>query len=900
MAKKALSIILSLLLAVVFMPSATSAVFAADDGSDNGGTIKELQEQLGDQSRDPFDYSSKKAAKKAIAKTANYPDQFDLRAVDTDEDGEADTSYVTPVKFQNPFGSCWGFAAIAAAESSILSNPELNDPNDPTYSISMNMEPDENGKAEDGKEVLDLSEKHLVYFVQTPIDDPSSSQNGEGNHTFKNMTASERMDTGGLSIFATSLFASGMGPNLESRTFEGYDEGIMGYHGLEKSVEQRYVKFDGKTEPFCYDDEDDWGIPEALRFKQSFVLKESFMLPSPAHRDEDTDEYSYNEAGTAAIKDQLMQHRAVQISFCADTYTPKQEGDSGQYINSNWAHYTYDPDDYANHSVTIVGWDDTIPAEFFRHKIEDMSDEEAYALTTPDGDGAWLIKNSWGSGERAFPNRGMASWGIPNEEGEGTGYFWLSYYDKSLDSPEALEFDESNVEKTYNLDEYDFMPVMDFEGGETEGETHMANVFKAAECQTLKQISCETGIPGSTVKSEVYLLQDDFKDPTDGVLMDTVESGPFEYGGFHKIPLNKDIIVQKGQYYSVVQTQQTPESDYVVNLPMGMTKTMAQIMGMDTWQVGVINKKESYISIDGKWYDYSLKSTKSKVFGDEYVTMLQSFDNFPIKGYAEPTNKNISMRVSGETKLGKLNPELRDTTLRLSFKGSGDVDISDAAIDWKIADDTIASIEVDSDDPTRLNVTAKKIGVTYITAEVEGVGTKVVRIDVLKDKLTSTDIAKEQYVYTGKAIKPKVTVFNSLGDVVGSSHYTVTYQNNKKCGKATYTVKAKATDATYRGTIKMNFKIIPAKAVIRKMAPGKKKLTVTIKNQKKTGVTGYQFKYKVKGTSKWLTKNVKAGKTKYTLTKLKKGKRYVVKVRAKNSKTGFGKFSKAKTSKKIK
>ena len=48
------------------------------------------------------------------------PEQFDLRSVDTNGDGIGDRCFVTPVRFQNPFGTCWGFAAIAAAEISIL------------------------------------------------------------------------------------------------------------------------------------------------------------------------------------------------------------------------------------------------------------------------------------------------------------------------------------------------------------------------------------------------------------------------------------------------------------------------------------------------------------------------------------------------------------------------------------------------------------------------------------------------------------------------------------------------------------------------------------------------------------------------------------------------------------
>ncbi len=56
-----------------------------------------------------------------------------------------------------------------------------------------------------------------------------------------------------------------------------------------------------------------------------------------------------------------------------------------------------------NHGVGIVGWDDAYPARASRA-----------ARRTPPGDGAFLVRNSWGA-----------------DLGD-SGYFWVSYYDRSF------------------------------------------------------------------------------------------------------------------------------------------------------------------------------------------------------------------------------------------------------------------------------------------------------------------------------------------------------------------------------------------------------------------------------------------------------------------------------------
>ena len=136
-------------------------------------------------------------------------------------------------------------------------------------------------------------------------------------------------------------------------------------------------------------------------------------------------------------------------------------------------------------------------------------------------------------------------------------------------------------------------------------------------------------------------------------------------------------------------------------------------------------------------------------------------------------------------------------------------------------------------------------------------------------------------VYTGKAIKAKVTVKD--GSKLTTKNYKVTYKNNKKVGKATVTVTGKGN---YTGTVKKTFKIVPATVKVKSVKNTAKK-TVTVKFNKAKGAASYTVYYKVKGAKKWSKKVTK--KTTLKIAKLKKGKTYQVKVvaTAKSGKTTF-------------
>ena len=78
------------------------------------------------------------------------------------------------------------------------------------------------------------------------------------------------------------------------------------------------------------------------------------------------------------------------------------------YDTTSTPSYYFPNEQNTNHCVEVVGWDDNYPADAFK--------------TKPAGNGAWLIKNSYGTGSY-----------------RGCGYFWLSYYDKTVHDGYAVE-----------------------------------------------------------------------------------------------------------------------------------------------------------------------------------------------------------------------------------------------------------------------------------------------------------------------------------------------------------------------------------------------------------------------------------------------------------------------------
>lgn len=776
----------------------------------------------------------------ASAEEPEIPAAFDLRSVDTDGDGTGDRCYVTPVKEQAPFGSCWGFAAVAAAEISLLGSVYEHDP--------------------DAWKTLDLSEKQLVYFSHVALNDPDSPQNGEGALVKDVRDARAVYGNGSPTFLAVSAFAQGIGPSDEAAEDLG---DLFRYQGREQNTIRRWIG--GSYQDFCYSDDDDWSVPEEYRFRRDYLLKESFLFPSPAQQD-DAGDYCYSGDATRRIKLQLLQKRGVSVSFCADESDPDQALlEEGRYLNTKtWAHYTWD-DGRPNHAVTLIGWDDSYPKENF------------IAAHQPPADGAWLVKNSWGDGNQEFPNRGEADWGIhvplsgsdgnPVTDADGnpvltgSGYFWLSYYDRSLHDPEAFVFEEAVAPE--QVDQHDYMQTTAVMVRESEAPVKMANVFTAGGSRILTGFSCLTEKENTRVAYEIRLLCDDYETPEDGLKVAGGEV-TFPCGGYHKTALSADgnpVYLQKGQPYAVILTMTGPDGKYLVN-----ESSAFAMPGDPGAQHAVINERESYLYADGAWADYSKVTAQAS--GDGETGSLMTFDNFPVKAYSHSIPGDLYMHFSVAGPEVILYGSEARTDVTLYFKGPRGMDLTHPEIVWALLNgsEDLAEMEIQKGG-SRAELTVRKAGTLYLGASVKGhedLGTAVLRLKVRSVIPKTAEAVPSALVYEGMPLFPDLEVISESGDLLYEGEdYEISCRNNETCGLAFADLYAEA-DEPAEPLLSVPFVILPQQAEITSLTFADGILRAELKDQWESGITGYEMEYRRSGSEAWTAEKLTGGETVWT------------------------------------
>lgn len=200
------------------------------------------------------------------------------------------------------------------------------------------------------------------------------------------------------------------------------------------------------------------------------------------------------------IKEKIMENGAMATCMCY----------SGSFIDGSYNHYqpstsTLEP----NHSVTIIGWDDN-------HN------------TQAADPGAWLVKNSWGTG-----------WGYD-------GYFWISYYDKhSCKNPEmgAISFLDVDILQ------YDTAYYHDYHGWRDTltSASEAFNAFTANANEDIVAISFFTAENNVDYTIRIY-AEFDGTNLSDERLSHT---GLIEFSGLHTIELPEIVSFYEGENFYV-------------------------------------------------------------------------------------------------------------------------------------------------------------------------------------------------------------------------------------------------------------------------------------------------------------------------------------------------------------
>ncbi|WP_440955921.1 NosD domain-containing protein [Methanosarcina sp. Mfa9] len=235
---------------------------------------------------------------------------------------------------------------------------------------------------------------------------------------------------------------------------------------------------------------------------------------------------------------------------------------SNAYDSANCSHY-YSGLEPTNHMIGIVGWDDSF-------------DRNKFTPAAP-GDGAFIVKNSWGTG-----------WG-------DEGFFYVSYYDTTIGTGNAVHTAEDlgSYSHVYQYDPMGWIESLGYSGSNTAWE---ANVFTAEKAETLEAVSFYTTASDTGYEIYVYTGTDSGPINPDGA--ETSVNGTIPFAGYHTVSLDSGVPLEAGQNFSVVVKFTTPDYSYpvAVELPVAGYSSKARA-----------NPGESFFSPDGKnWTDTTL------------------------------------------------------------------------------------------------------------------------------------------------------------------------------------------------------------------------------------------------------------------------------------------------------
>ena len=736
----------------------------------------------------------------------------------------SDNKLVSAVKNQGHYGCCWSMSMMAMAEAQDM---KLN-----------------GAKADE----TNFSEMHLVnFFYGNELPGPDGGIEGDYN-------AGEKMTT-----------TPQMGGNnyLSAQT-------VMSWKGVAKENVDPSLEF-----PVGKPDDYEPNLDDSLAYKDALHA---------------TNAFAFNVENTDLIKKHIMEYGAVGMSYSSIDQCSKEgsfDGEVSEYkglifypkeFDQNLekfecSEFMYEPGDGiigpgdGGHAITIVGWDDDFDRAYFADT--DANRKRSYTVykgngekvnlnvsepVLPEKNGAWLMKNSWGTGYG------------------DDGFYWISYEDAGINTIMGFVYENADAkDHNYQYDGSCSGGALSLKLGSS---PEIANVFTidpyAVKNQKLDSVAVGVNSADTVLDVAIYENPKDAGIPESGTLISETKGFITSVPGYYNIPLATQPVVTPGTNIAVVVTpkfvEASPEKDSI-SLRCDMDEDNFWVKAVSS-----INKGQSFYGlIDSdsgkrKWVDIADTEFKGnfriKLYTNDTDEAKSGVDISPAEVAVSYSKGKLSFTYTGKAvtpaavvKLGE-NTLVEGTDYVLQYVnnvnagegiirvlGTGEfsgVKEEKFVIDKKAskANDFKGLLEMSNGTAkfTVYNKSGKVADTDYVIDSIKDSNGSQVTLDkVSEDNLYTVEATLNNYVfgsaknstlyfnnvickpdskliveladpkavsenciYSGRAFKPAVVV-KSNGEVLPKKAYKATYYNNKNAGTALIVVAGKGAYRGYTG-----------------------------------------------------------------------------------------------------